>query len=86
MAIGLFGGGISCTLLAVGIVLIVWLGKWAIPMQKIQLYILGGALCGFLIGMLLVLIALAVGGPLGRLKLSASKEGFGVEASGDGEK
>lgn len=85
MALAMFGGGVVCTLLAVASVLIVWLGGWAAEQQALQLQIIAAALVGFLLGMLLVLVSLAVGGPLGRLKLNASRDGIGLEAAGDGE-
>lgn len=83
MALAMFGGGVVCTALAIAMVLIVWLGGWAVEHQSLQLKILATALMGFLTGILMVLVSLAIGGPLGRVKLTAGRQGFGMEAAGD---
>lgn len=49
------------------------------------LYVLAGALGAYLVLQSIVMVSMAVGGPVGRFKVSASKEGMNLEAAGDGE-
>lgn len=52
-------------------------------MMKLCLYILAGGFAGFLTSMIAVIIAMAVGGPVGRFKTKLSREGAELEAEGD---
>lgn len=54
-------------------------------MMALCLKIIAGGFGGFLLSMVIVILSMAVGGPVGRFKLSASKEGVNIEADGDGE-
>lgn len=79
-------GGIFCGLGAVA--LTVWFARLAFLLPAHQLpiiYILAGSLGGAIVGMMIVLISMAVGGPVGKLKVSATKEGATLEASDDDE-
>jgi hypothetical protein len=67
--------------LAIGCV-IVW-GDWPAELARLRLLLIGGALGGAIMGSIAVTIALAVGGPVGKFKVSASKEGGSLEAEGD---
>ena len=80
------GAGIFCGLGAVALtVLFAWLA-FKLPAHQLPIiYVLAGSLAGAIIGMMVVLISMAVGGPVGRFKLSASKEGATLEASDDDE-
>ena len=40
----------------------------------------GWSLCGFIAAMIVVIIGLLAGGPVGRLKMSASRDGASIEA------
>lgn len=64
----LFGAGIVCTALATAALLIAWLGHWPAGREAQRLDIVGHALLGGLCGMGAVIVALAIGGPVGRLK------------------
>ena len=64
----LFGAGVVCTALATGALLIAWLGYWPAGREAQRLDIVGHALLGGLCGMGAVIVALAIGGPVGRLK------------------
>jgi hypothetical protein len=72
--------GIFCGIAFSGLILLFWLGGWsqATEGQRITVIALLGA--GFPLGMLTVIIALAVGGPVGRFKVSATKDGAAFEA------
>lgn len=72
--------GIFCGLAFAGLILLLWLGGWsnATEGQRIAAIAMLGA--GFPTGMLSVIIALAVGGPVGRFKVSANKDGAELEA------
>lgn len=76
--------GIFCGLGFAGLILLLWLGGWsqASEGQRIAAVAMLGA--GFPVGMLSVIIALAVGGPVGRFKVSASKDGAEFSADGLG--
>lgn len=64
----LFGGGIVCTAMAVGALWIAWRGGWPVGTEAQRLEIVGWALLGALGGMLSVIVSLAIGGPVGRIK------------------
>jgi len=78
--------GIFCGLGLAGIILLLWLGGWTVASepQRITCISLMGA--GFPLGMIAVVLALAVGGPVGRFKLAASRDGVSAEACDDNEK
>ena len=77
-ASGVFCGAASIAM----IVLLVW-GGWSAANERLILVILGCSLGGFIALMGAVIIAMALGGPVGRFKGSATKDGFSVEADGD---
>lgn len=83
MTIAMMASGVACFAAGIGLTLIIWLGTWAADQEHLRLVILGGALAGFLIGAMFVQISMALGGPLGRLKFNASRDGVGIEASDD---
>jgi hypothetical protein len=71
--------GIFCGAAFVGLIMLLWRGFTpATESQRIAAIALLGA--GFPLGMLSVIVALAVGGPVGRLKVSATKDGADIEA------
>lgn len=72
--------GVFCGCGFAGIILLLWLGGWtqASEGQRIGAIAMMGA--GFPLGMISVIIAMAVGGPVGRFKAAASKDGLSVEA------
>lgn len=61
---------------------ILW-GPWPSDLARLRLTLIGCALGGAIIGSMAVTIALAVGGPVGRFKVSATKEGASLEAESD---
>jgi hypothetical protein len=72
--------GIFCGLAFAGLIMLLWLGGWsqATEGQRIAAIAMLGA--GFPTGMLSVIVALAVGGPVGRFKVSATDKGAELEA------
>lgn len=80
----LFGAGVVCTLLAVGSLLIVWVGGWPVGTEPQRLSIIGWALIGALTGMGAVIASLAIGGPVGRFKATGpGGTGVDLEAKAD---
>jgi hypothetical protein len=77
-AAGMFCGGTALGLIAV----LVW-GGWPASLYGQIVTILGCALGGFIAAMGAVIIGLMVGGPVGRFKASATKDGATFEAEGD---
>lgn len=77
-AAGMFAGVMVCAIIA----LLVW-GGWAPANERLILYIIAGALAGFVISMIAVILALAVGGPVGRFRVDASRNGVGFDLSDD---
>ena len=76
-------GGVFCGLGFAGIILLLWLGGWsqASESQRLTAIALMGA--GFPFGMIAVIIAMAVGGPVGKFSAKATKDGFELGADGD---
>lgn len=77
-AAGMFCG--ACSVLMV--CLLMW-GNWSRSEEHSIVVIFGGALGGFIIAMTAVMIGLLVGGPVGRFRGSASRDGVTLEASDD---
>ena len=78
-AAGMFCG--TCSVLLV--CLLMW-GGWSAAEEHSIVIILGGALGGFNIAMTSVIVGLLVGGPVGRFRGSAGRDGVSLEAAGDG--
>ena len=79
-AAGMFCG--TCSVLLV--CLLMW-GNWSAAEEHTIVVIFGGTLGGFIIAMTCVIIGLLVGGPVGRFRGSAGRDGVSLEAAGDGE-
>lgn len=77
----LLGGGVTLSAFSTWLVWIVWRGGWNTTHQGQQLEILGWALLGGLSGVMIALVAIAVGGPLRSLKGEAGP--VKVEVDGD---
>lgn len=80
MSWALLGAGIVCTLMAASEVLIVWIGGWPSGTEQQRIAIIGWALIGAMAGMGAVIISLAIGGPVGRFKGKAGRDGVEIEA------
>lgn len=79
------GGGIFCGF-GIGVLsMVLWLGDWTEATQEQRIDVLGFTITGLTFGVLLTIIGLLIGGPVGRVKAKAGKDGLDVEASGDEE-
>src|SRR3954454_8722433 len=74
-AAGMFCGGAAILMVA----LLMW-GGWSPAEQHSIVSIFGWCLGGVIVGMIVVIIGLLAGGPVGRLKVTASRDGASVEA------
>ena len=72
----------------VGLALTIFFGVLAFRYadhRETILWIMAGSLAGCWIGQIAVTISMAVGGPVGRFKVTASRDGATLEADGDDE-
>ena len=74
-AAGMFCGAAAGFMVA----LLMW-GGWSAAEQHTIITIFGWSLGGFIAAMIVVIIGLLAGGPVGRLKVSATRDGASVEA------
>jgi hypothetical protein len=72
--------GIFCGVCAVGTVALLMWGRWSAAEEHTIVTIFGWSLGGFIIAMIAVIVGLLAGGPVGRFKVSAGREGASVEA------
>jgi hypothetical protein len=79
-AAGMFCGAAAMAMVA----LLMW-GGWSAAEEHTIVIIFGCALGGFIACMAAVTIGLLVGGPVGRFKGSAGRDGVSLEADGDGQ-
>lgn len=75
-AAGVFAGILICAILAV----LVW-GGWPPYLYRLIIYVIAGGMAGFIISMVSVILALAVGGPVGRFRVSANRSGADFDLS-----
>jgi len=74
-AAGMFCGAAAGFMVA----LLMW-GGWSQAEQHTIVTIFGWSLGGFIAAMIVVIVGLLAGGPVGRFKLTASRDGASVEA------
>lgn len=77
--------GIFCGIGAVAMIALLMWGGWSAAEEHTIVVIFGCALGGFIAAMSAVIIGLLVGGPVGRFKGSAGRDGISLEARGDGQ-
>jgi hypothetical protein len=75
--------GMFCGAMAVAMIALLMWGGWSQSEEHTIVVIFGGALGGFIAAMSAVIIGLLVGGPVGRFKGSAGRDGVSLEANGD---
>jgi hypothetical protein len=75
-------GGMFCGACAVGMVALLMWGGWSAAAEHTILTIFGWSLGGFIVAMIAVIVGLLAGGPVGRFKVAASRDGASVEADG----
>ena len=71
--------GIFCGACAVAMVALLMWGGWSAAEDSI-VAIFGWSLGGFIMAMVTVIVGLLAGGPVGRFKMSASRDGASLEA------
>ena len=77
-AAGVFCGAAACFMVA----LLMW-GRWSAAEQHTIVTIFGWSLGGFIAAMIVVIVGLLAGGPVGRFKVSASRDGASIEADAE---
>jgi hypothetical protein len=63
------------------VALLMW-GGWSRSEEHMIVTIFGWSLGGFIAAMLAVIVGLLAGGPVGRFKVSATRDGAAIEADG----
>jgi len=74
------GAGVFCGACAVALVCLLMWGGWSAAEEHTIVVIFGFALGGFIAAMGAVIVGLLVGGPVGRFKGSAGRDGVALEA------
>ena len=75
--------GIFCGICAIAMIALLMWGGWSADEEHSIVVIFGCALGGFIACMAAVMIGLLVGGPVGRFKGSAGRDGVSLEAEGE---
>ena len=75
--------GMFCGLAAIGMIALLMWGGWSEAEEHTIVIIFGCTLGGFIAAMSAVIIGLLVGGPVGRFKGSAGRDGVSLEAEGE---
>jgi hypothetical protein len=75
-------GGIFCGGMAVAMIGLLMWGGWSASEEHSIVTIFGCSLGGFIIAMIAVIVGLLAGGPVGRFKVSATRDGASLEADG----
>jgi hypothetical protein len=74
-AAGMFSGACAGFMVA----LLMW-GGWSRSEEHTIVAIFGWSLGGFIAAMVVVIVGLLAGGPVGRLKMAATRDGASIEA------
>ena len=61
------------------VALLMW-GGWSAAEEHTIVTIFGWSLGGFIAAMIVVIVGLLAGGPVGRLKMTATRDGASIEA------
>jgi Na+/proline symporter len=77
-AAGMFCGAAAGLMVA----LLMW-GGWSRSEEHSIVTIFGWSLGGFIVAMVIVIVGLLAGGPVGRFKVSAGREGASLEAEAE---
>ena len=72
--------GIFCGACAVAMVALLMWGGWSAAEEHSIVTIFGWSLGGFIAAMVAVIVGLLAGGPVGRFKVVASRDGASIEA------
>jgi len=77
--------GMFCGACAVAMVALLMWGGWSPSEEHSIVLIFGWSLAGFIAAMVAVIVGLLAGGPVGRFKMSATKDGASFEADSEGK-
>ena len=72
-------GGVFCGACAVAMVALLMWGGWSAAEEHSIVTIFGWSLGGFISAMVAVIVGLLAGGPVGRFKVAAGRDGASVE-------
>lgn len=72
--------GMFCGACAVAMIALLMWGGWSAREEHTIVMIFGSSLGGFIAAMVVVIVGLLAGGPVGRLKVVATSEGASFEA------
>ena len=72
--------GMFCGACAIGMIALLMWGGWSALEEHSIVTIFGGCLAGFIAAMIAVIVGLLSGGPVGRFRLSATRDGAVIEA------
>ena len=74
-------GGMFCGAAAGATIALLMWGGWDAAEQHTIIIIFGWALAGFIAAMVAVIVGLLAGGPVGRFKVAANRDGATIEAN-----
>ena len=72
--------GIFCGICAVAMIALLMWGGWNTAEEHSIVMIFGGSLAGFIAAMVVVIVGLLAGGPVGRFRVQATRDGASFEA------
>jgi hypothetical protein len=72
--------GVFCGACAVAMVALLMWGGWSAAEEHSIVTIFGWSLAGFIVAMVVVIVGLLAGGPVGRFRFTASAQGAAIEA------
>jgi hypothetical protein len=78
-------GGMFCGGMAVAMIGLLMWGGWSRSEEHSIVIIFGCSLGGFIVAMIAVIVGLLAGGPVGRFKVSATRDGASLEADRGGQ-
>ena len=73
--------GMFCGACAVAMVALLMWGRWSAAEEHDIVLIFGWSLGGFIAAMVAVIVGLLAGGPVGRFKIAANRDGAAIEAN-----
>ena len=73
-------GGMFCGACAVAMIALLMWGGWSRSEEHSIVAIFGWSLGGFILAVVAVIVGLLTGGPVGRFKVAASRDGASIEA------
>ena len=72
--------GMFCGACAVAMIALLMWGGWSRAEEHSIVIIFGWSLGAFIVAMIVVIVGLLAGGPVGRFRVAASKDGASIEA------